>query len=292
MTRFLRIAIMVFLGFGVANAEQSGGFLGAEVGYGSLVVPFDYSVTAANGNTTLEALSGHYSGGGAAFGFMGGYKQFFNSYFGLRYYANINVIMTKMNSKISQQVNNLTLDYGDNRSVTLVNYGVNVDMLVNFIAREKNKVADFGAFLGVSLGGNSWSGQAINDIDGYIAKREEGLRQYNVDSLGWKTTRNFFDFSLNVGLRTNIKVNHGVELAVRVPFTKNDFLKKQKTFENIANVKFDVNAKNQTSITLRYTYSFGKATKIVRKIIKRKVKKPKAKSSSTTEIQSQEQSKI
>ena len=290
MTRFLRIAIMAFLGFGVANAEQNGWFLGPDIGYGTISVPFDYSAKA-NGGNVVEALAGNYSGGGAAFGFMGGYKQFFNPYFGLRYYANINVIMAKMNSKISNQVNGLTLDYGDNRSAMLINYGANVDMLVNFIAREKNKVADFGAFLGVSLGGNSWSGQAINDIDGYIAKREAELRQqYQVDGLGWKTTRNFFDFSLNVGLRTNILVNHGVELSFRVPIVTNTFLNKQKT-TNIANASFKVYTKNLSHITLRYTYSFGKPKKVVRKVLKKRKRAPieqRAKQSQTKQRKTQQ----
>lgn len=275
MKRFSQIAFLVaILGFGnVANAEQSGGFLGLEVGYGSIVVPFDYELK--NNNAVNQKIAGNFNGDGVAFGFIGGYKQFFNPYFGLRYHANINVVMAKVSPKVTENVGNIILDAGDNRSATLVNYGANVDMLVNFIVREKNKVADFGAFLGLSLGGSNWSGQAINDIDDYIIKREQFLQG---NSLGWKTARNFFDFSLNVGLRTNIKVNHGLELAVRVPLVKNEFLNKQKTF-NGTNVTFKVHTKNQTNITLRYVYSFGKATKIVRKIIKRKVKKPQSESS-------------
>lgn len=263
MKKFLQVAFLVaFLG-NITNAEQSGGFLGLEVGYGSLVVPFDYKLTA--NNMTYE-MAGNFKGDGAAFGFLGGYKQFFNSYFGLRYFANINVITAKVSPKVTKDVGNyLVLDKGDNRSATVVNYGLNVDMLVNFIAREKNKVADFGAFLGFGLGGASWSGQAVNDIDYYISRREEVLAQLGQNQkTGWKATRNFFDFSLNVGLRTNIMVNHGAELAFRVPLVKNAFLNKQD---------FKVNTKNQTSITLRYTYSFGTAKKIIRKVIKRKVKK-------------------
>lgn len=281
MKRFLQIALLIVSFGSVANAEQSGGFLGLEVGYGSLVVPFDYEQKA--NNAVNAKIAGNFSGDGVAFGFIGGYKQFFNPYFGLRYHANVNVVMAKVSPKVTQSVGNIFLDAGDNRSTTLVNYGANVDMLVNFIVREKNKVADFGAFLGLSLGGNNWSGQAVNDIDDYITKREQFL---NGQSLGWKTTRNFFDFSLNVGLRTNIKVNHGLELAVRVPLIKNTFLNKQKTLNNTINATFKVNTKNQTNITLRYVYSFGKATTIVRKIIKRKVKKPQSESIGT-ETQSQ-----
>ena len=292
MKRFLQIASLVaILGFGVANAEQSGGFLGAEVGYGSISVPFDYRQTTTN-NAANATIAGNFSGGGVAFGFIGGYKQFFNPYFGLRYYGNINVMMGKVSPKVTQSAGNIILDAGDNRSVTLVNYGINVDMLANFIVRENNQVADFGAFLGLGLGGNNWSGQAVNDIDDYVTKRERFLPQ-EVQGLGWKTTRNFFDFSLNVGLRTNIAVNHGLELAFRMPLIKNVFLNKEKSIANVANVTFKVNTKIPSyNITLRYTYSFDTAKKIARKTIKRRVKEPKAELDSTessTEPQSQEQ---
>lgn len=265
MARFLQnIAIVALLCFNNANAEQSGGFLGLEAGYGTLNVPFDYSITT-------QKFSGNFSGGGVAFGFVGGYKQFFNPYFGLRYYANINVLMARLNSKVTQNQANLILDAGDNRSATLINYGADIDMLINFIVRERNRIADFGMFVGLGIGGNNWSGAAIDDIDNYVTKREQDLKaMLNGEGLGWKASRNFFDLSLNVGLRTNIATNHGLEFAFRMPLLNDEFLKKEKSINNMGAVKLDVHRKTLYNIALRYTYSFGSAKKVVRKIKKQK----------------------
>ena len=263
MKKYLQVAvIMAILGLcAPINAEQSGGFLGAGLGYGNLEVPFDYSVSAMN-----QKISGEFSGGGVAFGFIGGYKQFFHPYFGLRYYANVNFLIAKVSQKNVQQTGGIILDAGDNRSTTLINYGLNIDMLINFIVSESswNRVADFGAFVGVGVGGNSWSGESIQDIDDYVVKRERALNQ----NLGWKTTRNFFDASLNVGLRTNILTHHGIELAFRVPLYKNAFLDKQKEI-GTATATFNVHTRTpRYAISLRYVYAFEPPKSAVREVKK------------------------
>ena len=71
--------------------------------------------------------------------------------------------------------------------ITIINYGANVDFLGNFIT---NKMLDFGGFIGLGIGGNTIK---IKDFDTDL------------------------EFALNVGLRTNIATNHGVELVARVP---------------------------------------------------------------------------
>lgn len=261
MKRLLIVAV-ASLGFcNVALAEQSAGFIGVEVGYGEIVVPFDYALS-----TGTEKIAGDFSGGGVYFGFVGGYKQFFNPYFGLRYYANVNVFISKLKQKITAQTD-IIMDEGDNHTARLVNYGVNIDMLVNFIASERNGIADFGAFIGLGIGGNNWSGKAIDIIDEYVKKREAALSQ----NLGWKSKRNFLDVGLNVGLRTNIALNHGLELAFRVPLLKNTFLDEQKSIGgNSATLKVATKTPSY-NVTLRYMYSFG-AKQTPRKAIKKRTK--------------------
>ena len=306
MKKFLQIAIMAFLGFGVANAEQSGGFLGAEVGYGSISVPLSYSYQGWNGaifnpnfGLVTKELLVDFNGGGVNLGFVGGYKQFFNPYFGLRYYANVNVIMAKVKPKVTKDDSGAGLNNGtDSRSATIINYGANVDMLINFIIRERNRVADFGMFVGVGLGGNNYSGKAINEIDDYM---HDIMGNFINEAKSWKTKRNFFDVALNAGLRTNILVNHGLELALKMSLLKNTLANKTgSVLTNIGDIRVPYTLKINTkipsyNITLRYTYSFGTAKKITRKTIKRRVKKPKAESNGTessTEPQSQEQNNI
>ena len=116
-------------------------------------------------------------------------------------------------------------------SPILVNYGVNVDFLGNFVVTES---VDFGGFVGVGIGGNTWTGKDIEDMK-------------KADS-NTKTTS--FDLSLNVGLRTNIATNHGIELAFRVPFLKTQLRSPKDT--NGADIKLGQNFR----VLARYTFSF------------------------------------
>ena len=277
MTKYLKIAVvMAFLGLcNPMFAEKSGGFLGLEVGYGTMSVPISSAIT---NNVGTNELLVDLDGGGVDFGFVGGYKQFFNSYFGLRYYANVNVIMAKLKPKIKKDDSGEGMFGGNGtRSATLINYALNIDMLINFIARESswNRVADFGAFVGIGLGGNNWSGKGLNEIDDFIdtVYRGEGANYATMRGIQWeKTKRNFFDLSLNVGLRTNIAYNHGLELAFRMPLLKNTFINDKGSN---ANATSSLNIYSKTSnynVTFRYIYSFGSPKKVVRKVIKKRVK--------------------
>ena len=244
MMKFLRIvAMMAIVGFGSVNAEQNGWFVGGDLGYGDFNLPFEYN----------DAVKGTYSGGGATFAFVGGYKQFFTPYFGLRYYGNFNLTAGAVSAKGDK--NTLGLSLKKNRSAVLVNYSANVDMLANFIVREKNQIADFGAFLGLGLGGNGWGGQVIDEFDKYIAVVNTGR------SSGFEATRNFFDISLNVGFRTTIYTNHGAELSFRVPILADTFYNKNG---------FKIETKNSFNMTLRYTYTFGKPRKVIKKVVKKR----------------------
>lgn len=275
MTKYLQIAaVMAFLGLcNPIFAEKSGGFLGLEVGYGTTNIAIE-QVNSWTWATNPQEFKANLNGGGVDFGFVGGYKQFFNSYFGLRYYANVNVIMAKLKPKVE---NGQTMFNGDGtRSATLINYALNIDMLINFIARESswNRVADFGAFVGVGLGGNNWSGKGLNEIDDFMDTIYRGDANYTTmrGIRLKKTQRNFFDLSLNVGLRTNIAYNHGLELAFRMPLLKNTFINDKGSN---ANATSSLNIYSKTSnynVTFRYIYSFGSPKKVVRKVIKKRVK--------------------
>lgn len=270
MAKFLQIAVIVAT-FGVSNAtfaEQSGGFLGLEVGYGAINTPFENSTTT-NIAIFNDITAGEMNGGGVDIGIVGGYKQFFNPYFGLRYYGNVNFILAKLKPKLTRSATGAMYGGTGSRSTMLINYALNIDMLVNFIVREKNRIADFGAFLGVGLGGNHWSGKGVNEIDEFIDIYNNGV--FNTDFS--KTKRNFFDLSLNVGLRTNIAYNHGLELALKMSLLKNVLVDGIQRPANHTTIHINFHTKVPSyNITLRYTYSFGTPKKVVRKVIKKRVK--------------------
>lgn len=197
------ISVALALG-NVAFAEQSGAFLGAEVGYGGASV--DYKTSYSEQNLTTGEIQGYipytlkYNGGGVKYGIVAGYKQFFTPYLGLRYYASLSAMhasLSTTSSGVSAQWKNV--------SATMINYGVNVDFLGNFITQES---LDFGGFVGLGLGGTSWVGKSIDDY-------QKVIDSYNQ---GWGLSKNSFDVALNVGLRANIAKHHGVEIVARVPF--------------------------------------------------------------------------
>lgn len=156
---------------------------------------------------------------GLNYGFIGGYKQFFTPNLGLRYYVNLDLHhnMSK-NKKMDKK----------KPDIIAINYGVNVDFLGNFIA--ENGI-DFGAFIRLGIGANTLTGKYIKDVKANVEKfSDTGV-----------------DVALNVGLRTNIATNHGLEVAVRVPFLPVTVMKE-------GGAKYTL---GQTyNILARYTFSF------------------------------------
>lgn len=195
----------------LASAESSAPFVGVELGYGE-----------GRANTDEAYLRG------VQYGITAGYKQFFMPYVGLRYYANFSV----MHAPGAYDKDGNEAVGQENKTTSLLNYGVNVDFLANFVAGED---FDFGAFVGVGVGAYTWlkSGQYLENAHS-----------------NWKLTH--LDVALNVGLRTNIAKNHGIEVVGRVSFLDGNAYK--GTNPNGESSKLDVS--HPYSVTARYTYSF------------------------------------
>lgn len=170
--QFHKIIISIILLFGSANialAEESGAFFGVGIGGGSTTL-----ITNDN-KMRKETLSG------INYGLIDGYKYFFKPDLGLRIYINLDLH------------HNLAKSSGTRHNLMIIDYGVNADFLWNFISSES---LDFGAFIGVGVGGNTIIGKPI-------------------------ATNTTLGSAINVGLRANIATNHtikhGIEVAVRVP---------------------------------------------------------------------------
>ena len=188
--------------------------------------------------------------GGINYGFVGGYKQFFTPYLGLRYYVNLDMHHNlKKTDQIETTYSNINGGWeitneenlGKKRyDITLINYGVNVDFLGNFVVTES---VDFGGFVGLGIGANTLTGKFIKEFKDAF------------QSVGVKFSDTGFDAWLNVGLRTNIATYHGLELVARVPFMPVkmwDF-----TYDNGTESGKEKMTFGQTfSILARYTFSF------------------------------------
>lgn len=186
----------------LASAESSAPFVGVELGYGEGRV-----------NTDTAYLRG------VQYGITAGYKQFFMPYVGLRYYANFSV----MHAPGAYDKDGNEVVGQEKKTTSLLNYGVNVDFLANFVAGED---FDFGAFVGVGVGAYTWL------KTGYL--ENSGIESSKLTAL---------DVALNVGLRTNIAKNHGIEVLGRVSFLD-------------AKPVSGLTLSHPYSVTARYTYSF------------------------------------
>lgn len=231
------------LGNPVLLAEESGIFAGVEVGYGASTFENKVTVSATGFN---QSQSAKYNGDGVKYGLVVGYKQFFTPYFGLRYYANVAFSHAELKS------NTVAKDYGWKSKVngTMINYGANIDALVNFVAKES---LDFGAFVGVGVGGATWIGKDLDDHEDYI----------QTINAQWSLTRTGLDVALNAGLRLTVADNHGFEVVARVPFIKTTLLDESgngtiQTTQGATqvNAKLTNTLSHTYSITARYTYSF------------------------------------
>lgn len=221
----------------VALAESSGVFIGAEVGYGGANVEYKNHLQETNQEFKYTAK---YDGGGVKYGFVAGYKQFFTPYLGLRYYASLSA----MHASISHSgMLDSGVSFTERKDDTMINYGVNVDFLGNFIVKDN---ISFGGFVGLGIGGTSWLGKHIDDY------------QKQVDNIwqGFKLNKNSFDVALNVGLRANIAKHHGVEIVGRVPFVPTKLLDKTETYSEGEFYSEKTTLHHPYSITARYTFSF------------------------------------
>lgn len=240
MKRFkmpLRFALSLLFGVNIAFAEVSGGFVGLEFGAGeanlkSTMISFqDHTVLES-----IELITGLQT---PYYGLIAGYKQFFNRYVGLRYYANVNVFHFRLVPKDCRAKTCNVFAFSGN--ITMINYGANIDFMGNFYSGES---VDFGGFVGFGIGANSWVGKGISNHERLYLGAMNGIYQ---GSNNLKLKKTGFDCWVNLGLRTNFATHHSIEALARVPLLKTTLLKDYDMQTTIRNI-YD--------ISIRYAFSF------------------------------------
>lgn len=219
----------------LALAEQSGAFVGVEVGYGGTQLQIkSYEVER---NTTIKS-------GGVYYGLVAGYKHFFTPYLGLRSYVNFDVSHTKFSEQ------------GSTIKANLFTYGVNVDFLGNFLS---TSVVDFGGFVGLWLGGNTWQGKDIDTLIDSGKLFADVVRRLPDASVKTHFGKSAFDVGINLGLRTNIAKYHGVELSAKVPFLPTQIVSVKGSAgqgNQVENFEVEATSKQTWNLSARYTFSF------------------------------------
>lgn len=212
---FVSSAVALALSSSVVVAEESGAFVGVGLGYGGA----KYTIDLSGPGASKDSLSGS----GMRYELIAGYKQFFTDSFGLRYYGSF------------IYGDNTFKQGGANVKSTLMSYSANVDALYNFV---NSGDMDFGAFLGLGVGANTWGGKLMDEAKEYAA------------DIG-KLSTTGVDVALNVGLRGVFAKQHGVELAARVPFMATTLISKGDDTNTLkATIKPNYN------VGVRYTFSF------------------------------------
>ena len=230
---------LIFIGIlGISSpllAEESGFFMGAQLGKGGVELNYKYCAIYQPGNPAGQPkkeehcstehqqdeqdkvynsfLAGErHDFKSTKYGFLAGYKQFFTPKFGLRYYAAFNVGKYQYNGKAYQRSDKPPLYEWEFRTtythkISEQHLSVNVDALYDFIT---NDIWDFGVFGGVSLG-YVWYQYDMNEgVNWYYWER--GYKQ--IDKM------QDFDIGLNLGLRVNLIKRHGIEFYSRFSLMK------------------------------------------------------------------------
>ncbi len=220
--------ITAFLGT-FALAEESGVFLGANFGYAGFkqetMGSFDINgFVIPTGTTTIKADS-------FSAGVFVGYKYFFNPYVGMRIYAGYDVFLPEFEFD------------GEREEAMLLNFGANLDFLVNFVSTQN---ADFGFFVGAGVGGNWWISKDITELK----------RDIKDSGLGFKVRDLSLDVAVNAGLRVNFARRHSIEIGARVPFLPTILLNATISGGNGVDFKMKFQNRQIYGVVTRYAFMF------------------------------------
>lgn len=204
---------------------RSGYFFGIEAGY----------VEARGSLLLMDIMRIVEKKGGVNYGVMMGYAHFFNNYFGGRIYGSLNALHIKFSNEGIESVDTL---------LSALYWGMNADLIVNVLALRN---FDLGVYVGVFLGANTFLEMGYTD---YIVRVSE--------MSGFKVSRTHFDIALNVGLRTMIAKNVGLEVALRAPFLKSYAVNEDAyNLQNGAYMGvYQIYFKQNYNVNLRLLYKF------------------------------------
>lgn len=168
-----------------SSINRNAPFTGIELGY----TRFEYK---ENGAVGTNALLNPLKDGVFNVGIFVGYRYFFDESIGIRGYANMNYIYDKS---------------GNFGELKWLNLGVNADFLLNFYASQD---FDFGALLGLSFGGDIFSGNGVRRIKESIDNHSANLSSPSV--------------SVNLGLQSVVINKIGIEFVAKIPLMSHYFL--------------------------------------------------------------------
>ena len=156
--------------------------------------------------------------------------------------------MVQLGIRVYGDLSATKIHFGDNIAPTMLRYGLNADMLLDFILGQNLWL---GLFAGVRIGGTSYLGDDIKAINKRLTALNNG-----------SFPKSSFDFAVNVGLRTNITQNSGVELVFAIPVyqmkykASSEKVEKTNTTTTTTATSLSGAFKEQWSASVRYVWAF------------------------------------
>ena len=157
--------------------------------------------------------------------------------------------MVQLGIRVYGDLSATKIHFGDNIAPTMLRYGLNADMLLDFILGQNLWL---GLFAGVRIGGTSYLGDDIKAINKRLTALNNG-----------SFPKGSFDFAVNVGLRTNITQNSGVELVFAIPVyqmkykASSEKVEKTNTTTTTTATSLSGAFKEQWSASVRYVWAFS-----------------------------------
>ena len=154
---------------------------------------------------------GYYSSNNTApgYGIVGGYKHFFNPYFGIRAYGNFFFNQFSFQGRSANYGATGTLE-GGKQAIYQFNLSANVDVLINVIARENFNLGFFG---GAGAGFQYWKSDRLDKI--YSLHQEFINQNQTFDKQD--DSRFGFGLGFNAGIRMNFWKVNTLEIGARMP---------------------------------------------------------------------------
>lgn len=231
------------------------GFVGVELGISTYRQDNRFKLAGANSSASLvEDYRHSRSTVGANVGIVSGYRGFFASWFGLRAYANLNYTQTMDGNSfevISYQTNppttttNKSYDY----SLSVLNYGANLDLLFNVFTIKESKL---GIFAGGGVGGNTiFSNKAIASTKQNISIDKDAL--YSEIKDGAFTG---LDAWVNCGFYGIFLKSHSIEVLAKIPFIPLQAHNSVRATTATLNQERSIHFTNAWNLSVRYVFAF------------------------------------
>lgn len=218
MKRIMRcILVLVIAGINCVSAQEKWENNGFFVGLGIGVGEGGALINSSLGNAKTSQVIINYDA-------KVGYKYFFNEWVGLRSYFNIGNFNTK--NKVASDPAIAAVITEQDFNIHIVNYNINVDLLVNFYNTETYNIG--------FLGGVGFGGSDVIFYDKFLGRKNSNNAQVDIKT----------------GVRLTSQKNNSIELIATIPM-----LKQVMDIGSAAgNLKFKF--KQNYSISMNYIYSF------------------------------------